>query len=216
MQAAEDAHVIDDQSVDLFAEDAVGPGDGLHKSVIAHGLVEIDGGAAGHIETGHPHGADENNAEGIAGVFEFRVQVFGGHPAAVRRDIQTHLPEILDLILRLGDDHGHIGLFHVFDSGRQVFALGFPAGEVMLSKCELQLLQIFPPILPHLVVHADGSRLVDGDDHRLAGEATAHEMTDDVLGDFLQPVVAGDQMILARELALQFLFLVIAELGVFK
>ena len=64
-----------------------------------------------------------------------------------------------------------------------------------------------------LVVHAHGGGLVDRDDHRLAGLAAADEVGDEVFGDRLQAVVAGDEVILAGELALQLALLVVVEVG---
>jgi hypothetical protein len=32
--------------------------------VVAHRLVQVDRGAAGHVEPGHPHGADEDMGTG--------------------------------------------------------------------------------------------------------------------------------------------------------
>ena len=77
----------------------------------------------------------------------------------------------------------------------------------------LQLARARLPVRLHLVVHPHGGGLVDGDDHRLAGEAAAEEVVDDVLGDRVQPVVAGDQVVLLAELPLQLPLLVLVEIG---
>ena len=60
------------------------------------------------------------------------------------------------------------------------------------------------PMLPHLVVHLQRGGFVDRDHHGFALKATAKEMLNDVLRDFLQSVVARDDVILPPELALQF------------
>src|SRR6185437_4089179 len=69
------------------------------------------------------------------------------------------------------------------------------------------------PARPHFVVHADGGGLVHADDHRLAGLAAREEVGDDILGDLLQAVVAGEQMVLAGEFALQLAFLILVQVG---
>ena len=68
----------------------------------------------------------------------------------------------------------------------------------------------------HLVVHADGRGLVDADHHRLALKAPPGEMRHHVLGHRLQPVVAGDQVVLAGELPLQFLLLRLVQFRLFQ
>ena len=62
-------------------------------------------------------------------------------------------------------------------------------------------------MLPHLVVHLQRGGLVDGDHHRLADEAASEEMPHDVLGDRLQPVVAGEDVVLPAQLPFELRFL---------
>ena len=69
------------------------------------------------------------------------------------------------------------------------------------------------PVSANLVVHADGGGFIDADDHRLARLATGEEVGDEILGDLLQPLIAGDEVILAGELALQLALLVVVEIG---
>ncbi len=52
-------------------------------------------------------------------------------------------------------------------------------------------------------VHAQRGRLVDGNHHRLALEAPAGEMPHDVLRHRVEAIVAGDEVVLARQLLLQ-------------
>ena len=112
LQASEHASIVHDQTIHLFGKDSVGAGDGLHKSVISHGLVEIDGRARRHVEARHPHCTDEYHPESILRVLEFRLQVLGDHPLAVRPDVEALLLHLGDFVLALGDHHRHIGLFH--------------------------------------------------------------------------------------------------------
>ena len=69
-------------------------------------------------------------------------------------------------------------------------------------------------MLAHLVVHLERSGLVDGYNHGFAHEAAAQEVAHDVLRHRLQPVVAGDQVILATQHLLQLRLLRIVETGV--
>ena len=66
-------------------------------------------------------------------------------------------------------------------------------------------------MLLHLVVHPERRGLVDGDDHRLADETASEEMLDDVLRHCLQPVVAGDQVVLLAQLPFELRFLLVVE-----
>ncbi len=139
--------------------------------------------------------------KGSSGSLNFVVEVFLDHALAVRaRCPAPFFAHVVDLVLRLRDDHGHVGLSHVARS-----ALRAPARSIGVAgrQLGLQLGQVHLPVLLDLVVHPHGGGLVDGDDHRLALEAAAQEVLHDVLGDRLQPVVAGDQVVLAGELALQ-------------
>ena len=60
-------------------------------------------------------------------------------------------------------------------------------------------------------MHLERGGLVDGDDHGLAHEAAAEEVAHDVLRHRLQPVVAGDQVILAAQHLLQLRLLLVVE-----
>ncbi len=72
------------------------------------------------------------------------------------------------------------------------------------------------PLALHPVVHLDGGGLVDRDHHRLALMAPADEVIDEVVGDGVEPVVVGDQVVLAGELPGEALLLVLVELGLLE
>ena len=73
-----------------------------------------------------------------------------------------------------------------------------------------------PPVRLHLVVHAHRGGLVDAHHHRLAAIAAAGEVRHHILGDGLQPILAGDDVVLAAELALQLFLLRLVQLGGFE
>ena len=66
-------------------------------------------------------------------------------------------------------------------------------------------------MLLDLVVHPQRGGLVDGDHHRLAHEAAPQEVRHDVLCHRLQPIVAGDQVVLAPQPLLELLLLLLVE-----
>ena len=61
------------------------------------------------------------------------------------------------------------------------------------------------PMFPHFVVHLQSRGLIDRHDHRFALESAAEKMMHNILGDFVQTIVACDDVILTPELSLQFL-----------
>ena len=65
----------------------------------------------------------------------------------------------------------------------------------------------------HLVVHPEGGGLIDGDDHRLALKSPPEEVLNHILRDRLQPVVTGDEVILAPQLSFEALLLLLVEVG---
>ncbi len=75
LQVTEDTHVVNDQAAYLVLENTISAGDSLHQRVIAHGLVEVERGEAGHVKAGDPHGAHEDDAQRIICILEFRLQV---------------------------------------------------------------------------------------------------------------------------------------------
>ena len=66
------------------------------------------------------------------------------------------------------------------------------------------------------VVHPHRGRLVDRDEHRLAEEAAADEVADEVGGDALQTRRAGDELVLGREAPRQRALLLLVELGLLE
>ena len=57
---AKDADVINNEATLFLLKDSIGSGDRLHERMISHGLIEIDCGATGHVESSHPHGTNED------------------------------------------------------------------------------------------------------------------------------------------------------------
>ena len=79
-----------------------------------------------------------------------------------------------------------------------------------------QVGQVLGPGLLDEVVHPHGGGLVEADVHRLAGEASADEVRDEIPGDRLQPLRAGEQRVLRAELAGQLALGVLVELGLLQ
>ena len=102
----------------------------------------------------------------------------------MRHDVYAQFRHLLDFILSWRHHHRHIGVV------------------------------ILRPILAHLVVHPQRSCLVDRHHHRLALKTTSEEMLHDVLRHRIQPVVAGDEVILPSQFALQLFLSFIGELGI--
>ena len=131
----------------------------------------------------------------------------------MRPDVQPQCGHVLDLVLALRDDHGHVGGLQRgdlrFEIGPRHGVAGRPGGTSSAARC-------FRPGRLHLVVHPHRGGLVHADHHRLAREAAAGEVRGDVRRDRVQPVGAGDQVVLAGELALQPGLLRLVQLGVFQ
>jgi hypothetical protein len=74
--------------------------------------------------------------------------------------------------------------------------------------CELalNLLLLLLPISAHPLVHFDRGGFIDRYHHCFALKAAAEKMRNDVLRDFIQSVVARDDVILPPKLALQLTF----------
>ena len=211
VEIAQDIDVADDQAVVLAGEDAVGPRDRLHQRLVAHGLVEVDGRARRHVEPGGPHGADECDAQRVLGVLESALQVLLDHPLADRPDVDSALGHLGDLVLRLRDHDRHVGAAHEGDLLLEEVALV----GVELPRCQTLLVALEPrfPGGLHLQVGADGRRLVDRDDHRLARKAAAEKVVDDVLRDPIEAILAGDQLVLLTEEAGELALLLRIEVG---
>ena len=122
--------------------------------------------------------------------------------------------EVVHLVLRLRHDHRHVGLFHVRDlllpgpRARSAIAR-LAARPVRSARCVFQYFCTLSYIRTAVALSMRH-------DHRLALVAAPHEVRDDVRGDLVQPVVAGDQVVLAGELALQLLLLLLVQFGVLE
>ena len=143
----------------------------------------------------------------------FVVQVLLDHALPVRRDVQPLRRHVFDLVLALRDDHRHVGGLHAGDlrfeigpcrrvAARQrgsparpdaspsaAFTLSYIRTAVALSMQTTIAL----PAKPRPVKCATMSAAI-----------------------VVQPVVAGDQVVLAGELALQLGLLRLVQLGVFQ
>ncbi len=175
LQVAEHPGVVHDQPAHLAGIDPVGPGDGLHQGVVAHRLVEIERRAARHVEAGHPHGADEDQAEGVVRVLELGLQVLLHHALAVRPDVQ---PLVLPSRRSRSAPGRRPPPCRSLPCRRCGSAIAVPVvvrrPPVKLAPAARAICS--PQCALHLVVHADRGGLVDADHHRLALEAPAGEM----------------------------------------
>src|SRR5262249_21239008 len=120
-QALEHTVVVHDHTAVLARIDTVGTGNGLHKRVRLHRLIDVESREALHVEAGEPHGADNGNAERVLWVLE---SVLHSHPLAIRRleallhhyavrdDIKAPLLEVTHLVLGLTDDNLDDGALH--------------------------------------------------------------------------------------------------------
>ena len=212
LQVAENSSIIHDQTADLAGIDPVGPGNGLHQGMVAHGLIQVKRRTARRVKAGHPHGADKNQTEGVLGFLELRLQVFFYHALAVRPDIQALLSHVGNLVLPLRNHHCHIGFFHAGDA---VFNL-LPGFAIRPGLFRLQSRYLRRPVFFHLVVHADGRGLVDTYHHGLALKATPREMLHQVFGHRLQTGIACDQVVFAGKFALKLLLLGLVQFRLFQ
>ncbi len=101
LQRGKHVGVVHDDTTVLAGEHAIGPGYGLHQRVVAHRLVQIHRRATGCVEAGQPHGADEDQAQGVFGILELLVhaRLRFAHAPAVRFDLQAQRLHLLDLVL---------------------------------------------------------------------------------------------------------------------
>jgi hypothetical protein len=86
-----------------------------------------------------------------------------------------------DFALRLADHDRHIGVMHPSQ------ALSDRIADLGWCFCQTVLFfsQQVSPVRFDFVEHADGGRLVDGDEHRLSSVAAPGEMAHKVDGDLL-------------------------------
>ena len=222
-QALQHAVVVHDDAAVLARINAVGAGDGLHQGVRLHRLVDVERRQALHVEAGQPHRADDRDAERMLRVLE---GVLDRHPLAVRRleaglhhhavrdDVEAPLLEVAHLVLRFADDDlddralhplrltaqrfdvpGQ-ALPHVGVSGRG--QLRFLDGNQRLDLGELGL-----PARLDALEHPRAGDLVDAHEHRLAGLPARGAVLDEVVGQLVQPVVGGDDLVVLAEQLLQ-------------
>jgi hypothetical protein len=157
--------------------------------------------AAGN--TPHPHGAHKHEPQRVFRVFELlierRLRLI--QPPPVGHDVQAVLLHLGNLILAWRHDERHVRCLQNPQSVEQFILL--VRWEPIPPQLLLHLLALRCPMLPHLVVHLECRRLVNGHHHRLADETAPEEMPHDVPGDRLQPVVAGEDVVLPAQLAFE-------------
>ena len=109
----------------------------------------------------------------------------------------------VDLVLRWRDDHRHVGGLH--ERSNRSLELGAVRSSVGLTRCSSfsTRSRSLVPVLPHLVVHRTAVALSMESTIALPWKPRPRKWRDEIFGDRLQPVVAGDQVVLAAELALQ-------------
>ena len=218
-QALEDAAVVDDQAVVLALVDPVGAGDALHQRVGLERLVEVEGGEARHVEAGQPHGAHDGDAERV---LLFLERVVDGHllhvseprlgahrrgqlhalldEPAVGDDVEVPAAELLDLALLLAHDDGGASLAHPGDLPAQVDRLLLAGG---LRVLRLQFPDALAPVALDQPVHPHAGDLVDTDQHRLAGLPRRRIMAHEVACHLVEPLVCGDNVVVAPQLPLE-------------
>ncbi len=127
-------------------------------------------------------------------------------------DVEAELPHVGDLVLGLRDDDRHVGFAHERDLVLD------PRAFERRKACRalFQLGEVHRPLLGDEIVHTDRGRLVDRDEHRLAGEPTADEVADEIAGDTPQPRGAGDELVCRREAPRERAFLPLIELGLVR
>ena len=130
LEGVGDAHVVDYQAALFILVHAVHAGDGLHQVVAAHGLVNVHGGKARHVETGKPHVHHDDDLKRVGVVLEalghlldvglvahhveppLRVLVAHGHHDAQLALVLPGGSQLADALVdghgrgaRVGDDH---------------------------------------------------------------------------------------------------------------
>ena len=216
LQGAKDAHIVHDQARLFARRHAVGPRDGLHQRVCPHRLVQVDGRAGGHVKAGDPHGADKHQPQRRISALELLSQVFLEHALAMGHDVQPLVGQVFHLVLPLRHHHRHVRGLHQVDAGQQRLAGVAIYNLVHRHQRRLQPRNLGQPSALHLVIHAHRRGLVDTHHHGFAPIATPGEMRHQVFGNRVQPVFAGDDVVLAAKLALQLFLLVLVQLGGFQ
>lgn len=176
--------------------------------MVLHRLVEIDRADAGHVEAGDPHRADEDEAKRVVVVLELPLQILLLHPLAVRKDIEALFLEVVDLVLALADNHGHIELTQPQQPLRNSRAPRLMRG---LERILIRRNQSGDRRLD-TIMHGNRSRLVDGNEHCLSAIAAHGEVQRYINGHLVEPVGIGNERVLTAEFALQPLFLLFAQI----
>ena len=154
----------------------VDAGDGLHQSMAAHRLVDVEGVEAGCVEAGQPHIAHEHDLQRIVGVAEALGQFFA---AGLVPDVGLPVGGIGG---RACHDHfdGALGVVFVFPTGAEMHEL---AVEIDTDAA----------------AHADDHGLAFQDLQPLL------EVGDDIFGDLAEPILRPDYGFQLRPFALEFL-----------
>ena len=96
--------------------------------------------------------------------------------------------ELFDFVLGGRYDDGEVGLLEEGEAGRELGLVDGVGGGEFLAEFG----QRRGPVGLDLIVSADGGGLVDGDDQGFGEDAAAHVVGDDVFGDAIETVVAGE------------------------
>ena len=207
----DDPDVIHDESVALSGAHTVGAGDGLHKTMRLHWLIEVHCRKGLHVEAGEPHRADENDSQRVLGVFELVVEAALLHLLAVGLYVEAPLIEVCDLVLLLADDDRHLGRLHPVNLASLL--------QRLLLAHGLELALLFPdclfPVFLYVVEHHHGRDLVHAYEHCLSGLPNPRVMRDEVFGDFAETRLRHDYMHAVREFSLNLLRLLVVEVGRF-
>jgi hypothetical protein len=159
----------------------------------------------------------------VGGVLELLVEgrLRFVHALAVRLDVEPQLLHLLDLVLPRRDDHRHVGrraappaLLKFSEPVAPVSRSLRGQARQRASSCLHSRWFSAAQCRRTLSCMRQRGGLVDGHHHRLADEAAPEEVPHDVLRHGLQPVVAGDQVVLPAKLPFELGLLLGVELGV--
>ena len=176
LQVLGQAQVVDDEAAGLVLEDAVDAGDGLHQSMAAHWLVDVERVEAGCVEAGEPHIAHEHGLQRVVGVAEALGQFFA---AGFVSDVGLPVRRIGG-----GSCHDH------FDGA---------LGVVFVFPTRAEMHELAVEIDTDAAAHADDHGLAVQDLQPLL------EVGDDIFGDLAEPILRPDYGFQLRPFALEFL-----------
>ena len=200
----------------------VGARDGLHQGMRFERLIEVNRGQARHIKAGHPHRADNGDAERVCFRFEGLVQFHPLHVAelrfvahglgqvhaffdksAVRPDVQIPLAKLFHLALLFAHHHRHAGFTHPVNLTLKVVLFLLVTQPRLLG---LQCLDMLIPVKFNQPVHTHAGYFVYADQHRLAALPGRRVMLHEVLRHLIEPLAGGDNVVLALQFSFQPLF----------